>query len=198
MLLTAIIYLIYALRKIQTNLIDKSEALLSIDQELHEVKVLLAQNTTELDRYKNKYQHIISIDEVIEQRQQELELIKSDLSGLGEKYQSNLEVYDSLAKEIELYQNELNIREFGIYKPEFSFETSEEYKEKLEINYQKQKECLKNGIAIICREPWTVNGSTSEGKKLTNKYSKLMLSGFNGECDALIANVRWNNAGVLN
>ena len=29
---------------------------------------------------------------------------------------------------------------------------------------------------------------------MTNQYTKLMLRGFNGECDAAVANVSWNNA----
>lgn len=41
---------------------------------------------------------------------------------------------------------------------------------------------------------WTVGGSRRDGERMQRQYSKLMLRAFNGECEAAIAKVAWNNA----
>lgn len=44
---------------------------------------------------------------------------------------------------------------------------------------------------------WTVNGSVREGRKQINDTLKLILRAFNGECDAAIAKVKYNNVNVM-
>ncbi|MFZ1687179.1 MAG: DUF4041 domain-containing protein [Flavobacteriales bacterium] len=118
----------------------------------------------------------------------------SRLAQLSEKYKKGLESYEQLTAEVTLYQNTLELHESGIYQPQFTFDTSEEYKVKLEENYARQKEAVKNDLAVTCKTQWQVHGSQAEGKKMTDRFKKLMLFAFNGECDGLIAKVRWNNA----
>ena len=45
----------------------------------------------------------------------------------------------------------------------------------------------------MCETEWTVGNSRQEGKRMTKKAIKLTLRAFNGECDALISKVKWNN-----
>jgi DNA repair exonuclease SbcCD ATPase subunit len=52
---------------------------------------------------------------------------------------------------------------------------------------------VKNGTAAICSAQWTVDGSVSKGAANTKKFLKLMLRAFNGESNALISKVKWNN-----
>ena len=47
--------------------------------------------------------------------------------------------------------------------------------------------------AAICSTNWTIGGSEAKGRASTKKYIKLTLRAFNGECDSLIAKVKWNN-----
>jgi hypothetical protein len=56
-----------------------------------------------------------------------------------------------------------------------------------------QSATVKAGRAAVCSSEWTISGSRAEGKKVTEKILKLMLRAFNGECDALIAKVRYDN-----
>lgn len=51
--------------------------------------------------------------------------------------------------------------------------------------------------ATICPTTWTVDGSTAKGQTMINRQSKLTLRAFNGECEAAIANVRWNNFNAM-
>jgi hypothetical protein len=41
---------------------------------------------------------------------------------------------------------------------------------------------------------WSVGGSEREGARMQKQYCKLLLRAFNGECDAAVAKVSWNNA----
>ena len=56
---------------------------------------------------------------------------------------------------------------------------------------------VKAGCAAVCSSQWTIAGSRSEGKKTTDQILKLMLRAFNGECDALVAKVRYDNAAAF-
>src|SRR5581483_1119264 len=82
---------------------------------------------------------------------------------------------------------------FGLYKPHFDFQTSEEYKTALEALREKEKQFLHEGKAAISGVKWTVSNSAKEGERMQKQYTKLMLRAFNGECDAAVANVTWNN-----
>ena len=114
---------------------------------------------------------------------------------MNENYQNSHLLYTKLQNEINLYQDTLEIGSFGLYKPQFDYQTSENFKTAIEYNYEKQKQLIKNDLAAVCTTEWTVEGSKSEGRKMTNQYKKLMLFAFNGECDSCIAKVKWNNAG---
>src|SRR6185312_5087083 len=69
----------------------------------------------------------------------------------------------------------------------------EQYKVELESVYQRQKAMVTAEAAATCQTNWTVGGSSAEGKRMVKHHIKLMLYAFNGECDAQIANIRWNN-----
>jgi Domain of unknown function (DUF4041) len=138
----------------------------------------------------NKYAPVIDKDKILNERQIEIDSAEKRLFELNEKYQTALKTHANLEREINLYQDSLEIGSFGLYKPQFGFETSEKYKLAIDENYNKQKELIKNDEAVICRTEWEVGGSKAEGKKMTNKYKKLMLFAFNGECDSCIAKVK--------
>lgn len=52
---------------------------------------------------------------------------------------------------------------------------------------------LKAKTAVTCSTEWTVDESKAEGKKMVTRAIKLTTRAFNNECEAAIANVRWNN-----
>ena len=58
----------------------------------------------------------------------------------------------------------------------------------------KQKAMIKAETAVVCHTNWEVGGSAVQGRKMVKQEIKLMLYAFNGECDGIIAKVRWNNA----
>lgn len=148
--------------------------------------VLLVKCIKKNKEYQSKYSKIINIDEETEKNKNELEKLKND-------YKLKKEIYDELVSKVAIYDDEVELAEFGFYKPIFDFDTSEKFKEQIEIVKNKQKELIKTDKAILCNTEWTVQGSKSKGKIFTNKIMKLSLRAFNGECDAVIAKVKWNN-----
>ena len=82
---------------------------------------------------------------------------------MNDEYAKYKAIYDNLKKELALVEENLEIQSFGIYKPHFDFKTSEEYKAKLEQNYEKQKALIKDDGAVKCTKAWSVEGSRKEG-----------------------------------
>jgi hypothetical protein len=82
---------------------------------------------------------------------------------------------------------------FGLYKPQYSFDTSEAFKAELDNIYEKKKSLIKNDGAASYPTNWVVNNNAAEGKRMIKKEVKIMLRAFNGECDAAVARVTWNN-----
>jgi len=89
---------------------------------------------------------------------------------------------------------ELMLESFALYKPQFTFLTSEEYKSKLDEIRDSQKTLIKSGQATNANMNWTVNGSAAEGKKMVNDMIKLALRSFNNECDYCVDNVKFNTS----
>lgn len=133
-----------------------------------------------------KYKDIIDIDK-------EIDKSNLELNELRDKYKNNRDIYKKLKKEVATLEGDLDMMSFGVYKPHFNFETSEEYKEEIKKIRQQQKGLIKSKQAIKCYTDWTVDGSRVEGRKTTNKIMRLMLRAFNNECDASVLKVNWKN-----
>lgn len=162
----------------------------------------------ELKESLNKYKDIINVDSEVSKRKAALETLCSKLSelekvykdkdsALNQDYLQHKAIYENLRKEVSLLEENLENISYGLYKPHYDYKTSEEFKQKLEEIIDRQKQAIKNETAIYCPVKWEVGGSKAEGAKMKKHYSKLMLRAFNGECNATIAKVRWNNIGNM-
>lgn len=125
--------------------------------------------------------------------------ISHKLKELQDKYKL-FESLDELQEEIKRKRKELLVvdeaalmESFALYKPTYALVTVEELKLKLEKNRQLQKDLIKNGSAAYGAQNWTVNNSAAQGKKLVDDMKKLCLRSFNNECEAAIAEVKFNN-----
>jgi len=121
---------------------------------------------------------------------EELERIRADILRVGA---------DLAAAERELRSVEegLEVQSFGFYQPRYGLASSSEYVVRLKVVRDEQKALLKADTATACATAWKVGGSAAEGKKMVRNQSKLMLRAFNGECDAAIATVRYDNVTTL-
>jgi hypothetical protein len=89
------------------------------------------------------------------------------------------------------------LQDHGLYAPHFDFESSEHYRLKSDAIRSQQKMMVKEKVAAICTTRWAVGGSEVKGRKMSRDNIKLMLRAFNGECDAAVLKVRYNNVDAL-
>jgi len=87
----------------------------------------------------------------------------------------------------------LLLESFALYKPHFAFQDSAEYKARLDDVREKQKAMIREKTAATGSQTWKVNNSLTEGRKLVNDMTKLVLRSFNNECDYCVDNVKFHN-----
>ncbi len=85
----------------------------------------------------------------------------------------------SKKKEIVQLDEEILVQEFGLYKPQFDFATSDLYKERLDKNRKQQKDLITNHCAVTGAMTWSVNGDSKKGAKMVSDMQKLLLRAFN-------------------
>ncbi len=116
---------------------------------------------------------------------------------LEEQYRVAHSKYEELKGTIALLEENLEDISFGLYSPHYAFDTSEEYKAELKVVRDRQKQLIRTNDATATPGGLTIDGNRAEGKKLERQYTKVMLRAFNGESDAAVAKVSWNNVSKL-
>jgi len=155
-------------------------------------------------RLQTRYAPIIDVDsevarvkETLVNRNRQLQEFLSDnerqRGQLDHEYREAQSTYEGLRRQISLLEENLEDISFGLYTPHFNFQTSEEYKARLDMLRAQEKQLIHDGKAASCPTQWTVGGSASEGARMVKLSEKLVLRAFNGECDAALANDSWNN-----
>ena len=169
-------------------------------KELQEIAHLKLQ----LDRYKpvsdveaEAAKQREQLDKLINEKNSELISLKEQLEKLNIDYQRALETYTRLRKEMSLYENKLDLIEFGVYEPIYEFEKSDEYRIELNKIIEQQKAMITSETAAKTESTWTIDGSEAKGRASAKRYIKLTLRAFNGECESLIAKVKWNNVNQM-
>ena len=150
----------------------------------------------EIERLSNllvKYQPIIDVELEKEKISQDIVGMKSGFAALDKDYQQSLAIYKKLVADVGLYESKLDFQEHGIYQPIYTFDGSFAFKHEQDLVIEKQKKMIKDGNATLSSIKWSVNGSEAKGRAKTGRFIKLILRAFNGECDALIHKVKWNN-----
>lgn len=150
-------------------------------------------NKAALRRYESKYSKIIDVDKEVERLQNQKIIIQEDIVSIQSDYQKKYNIFQTLLRKIAIYDEDIEFAETGFYKPHFDFGTAEQYKQKIASIREQQKAMLKAKTAVTCPTEWTVGESKAEGRKMVNRAIKLTTRAFNNECEAAIANVRWNN-----
>ena len=120
----------------------------------------------------------------------QLEQQRNTLQVEKERTESNIA---KLKTQVSTLEDELNLQIHGLYEPKYDFGTSAQYKIAISEIRKRQKAMIRDKTAIPCSTEWTVDGSRTEGRKMTNQYIRLMARAFNGECDSIIPKVKYNN-----
>jgi hypothetical protein len=169
-----------------------------------DLQIQCSQSKKQKAELEAKYSGIINIEAEIDNARKnvgkaKLEQQEIDAENERRRAQSSQEYEQALAKykelkgEVSLLEENLEDISFGVYAPHFGFQTSEEYKAALEKLRNAERQMIRDGEAAVCPIKWNIGGSEQEGKRMVKAYEKLLLRAFNGECDAALANVSWNN-----
>jgi hypothetical protein len=146
---------------------------------------------------EERFKPIIDQEAEVHRLQGLAQEIDSDIAKLRASYSEKKAVFDRLAKEVAIFDDKLAFAEMGVYEPHFDFTDSEQYKTAVIAIREEQKRLVSKKIAVICTKEWTVDGSKAKGQTMTNRNIRLTLRAFNNECDAAVANARWNNANAM-
>ncbi len=163
---------IVQLEQQETCLKSDTDKQLANLQDLQKQANILEDKITSLSQETESYSNAVDIVTRIDDLKKQEKLLKGDV--------------------VELEEEKL-LQDFGLYKPMYSFATSEEYKDKLCNVRSLQKEMIKNKTAATCTTEWLVNNSRVQGKKMTNDNIKQIVLTFNIECENVISGVTFSN-----
>lgn len=172
----------------------KYTKIIDIEAECEQIKDQL-----ELDKQEIEDKALKALREIESKKDEAItkqQFVEGQIKELQSDYKSKKATYDSLTKQIAIFSEDIELIELGFYEPKFDFDVSEIFKEEIMKCKARQKALLRENSssgAIYCYREWTVDGSRSEGKKMTQKSIRLTARAFNNECEAAIANCTWKN-----
>ncbi|MGQ5719883.1 DUF4041 domain-containing protein [Pseudochrobactrum asaccharolyticum] len=150
-----------------------------------------------LQELEARFKPILTLDAEVLSLEKEIEEKRNAISDIQTSYATKKVIYDRLIKEVAIFDEKLAFAEMGIYEPHFDYSDSEEYKAAIIAVREKQKIMVSDKTAVLCPTEWSLGGSKAQGQTMTNRNIRLTLRAFNSECDASIANARWNNVNAM-
>lgn len=156
-----------------------------------------AEFQAELARLTDRFSGVISADEEEARIRAEIVELGATTEQLKMDYRTKKNIFDALVAETAIFDERISFAEMGVYEPHFDFTDSESYKTQIIAVREDQKQMIKSKVAVVCPVEWTLEGSVAKGRTMTNRTIRLTLRAFNNECDAAIANTRWNNANAM-
>ena len=185
-----------ALTTLQKKLSDyriRYDSLIDVDEELER----LTKERDELQAEVNTKRTIIDIDAELGRLTNERDELQVEIETKRTKWTADFEEaltdLEDLNAQLVSTRDAVAMESFGVYEPQFDFDDPEDYKEKLKEVREHQKEMVRDKTAAVCEIEWTVSGSKAKGQTMVNRQLRIMLRAFNGECDAAVRMVRYNN-----
>ncbi|SEG47765.1 protein of unknown function [Thalassococcus halodurans] len=151
----------------------------------------------EASSLKERFAPITSLEDERSRLAEEIKETKAKTEAVRAAYAEKRKLLETLQTQVAVYDERLSFAELGVYEPHFDFGDSEAFKEKIKEVRERQKAMVSSKEATLCPTQWTVEGSRSKGKTMINRQTRLTMRAFNNECEAAIANIRWNNAAAM-
>ncbi|MCV2875706.1 DUF4041 domain-containing protein [Rhodobacteraceae bacterium XHP0102] len=146
---------------------------------------------------EEKYAPIISVEDEISLLGNKISELEQQIEATRAEYSEKRTTLKKLEQQIAIYDEKLSFAELGVYEPHFDFNDTEEYKNEINQLRERQKAMISNKTATLCPTDWQVDGSKSKGQTMINRQTRLTMRAFNNECEAAIANTRWNNVNAM-
>ena len=156
-------------------------------------KMTVENHERELEQLKSKYSPIISIESELDQLRSSAEEARKETDDIRAQYTDKRSTLRKLEQQVAIYDERIAFAELGVYEPHFDFGDSDTYKASIKEVRDRQKVMVSSKTATVCPTDWTVDGSRSKGQTMINRQTRLTMRAFNNECEAAIANTRWNN-----
>lgn len=146
---------------------------------------------------REKLSPVTLIEDEVARLKSEAESYRTKTEEVRSTYTEKRKYLDQLEQQVAVYDERLALAELGIYEPHFDYTDSDEYKRRIIDVRDRQKKMISAGDATHCPSNWTVDGSLTKGKTMINRQTRLTMRAFNNECEAAIANTRWNNVNAM-
>ncbi|WP_126147884.1 DUF4041 domain-containing protein [Synechococcus elongatus] len=150
-----------------------------------------------LQEADQKYGGLISKESIARDLEVKISALSTQFEQISQQTQSEeKELAEKIAKlrvKLQGLEEYEIVEAFGFYESKYDFQGSDGYKYQLDKIRNQQKQLIKDKSAAVCGTKWSVGGSQKQGKKMTDNILKLVLRAFNGECDAAVMKVKYNN-----
>ncbi len=173
---------IYLYQQIKRNREESTISQTRLQEQLRQT----TQDRQRVQKHLDQYSGIIDKEDHEQKLADKISQLKQDISQLSKQKNALEEIVRAL-------EEEDNLHAIAFYQPKHSFEDSAQYQSRLELIREQQKQLIKSGQAVTSIASITLEGSVKKGEKLVNNFIKLVLRAFNGESDAAIAKVKYNN-----
>lgn len=146
---------------------------------------------------KEKYAPITSVENEVSTLRDIVKELDRQVEATRRTYSEKRVTLRKLEQQVAIYDNKLSFAELGVYEPHFEFNDSDEYKQEIRRIRDSQKAMIAAKTSTLCPTDWQVDGSYAKGRTMTNRQTRLTMRAFNNECEAAIANTRWNNVNAM-
>ena len=146
---------------------------------------------------KEKYAPIKSVEDEVSTLRRTATEIQKQIEETRSSYSEKRATLKKLEQQVAIYDEKLSFAELGVYEPHFEFNDAEEYKQEIKRIRDRQKAMVSAKTSTLCPTDWQVDGSRAKGQTMINRQTRLTMRAFNNECEAAIANTRWNNVNAM-
>lgn len=177
------------------DLIDKNKKLeeqANLKLSLHEMKPieleqLISKKNQDIDKLNSDFEEKkAEIHNTITSNQSKIESLKNEIKGLENQK-------ENIRADISDLEPDVEMSSYGLYKPQYDFSTTLEYKDELDYVRDEQKSMIKDKTAVSYNPNWLVNNSSAAGRKMNRNNIKAILRSFNNECTEAINKATYSN-----
>lgn len=169
------------------------------------VREQLAARHTKLERdeqtLREHYGPVAELASKSARLHQEQQTLEDEIATRKQRFEEALanvlKDHNRLVAEVAVLETKAELASFAFYAPHYHFDSSERYKLELETIRDQQTEMLKDKSATRCGTEWRIDGSVAKGRQMVNRLLKLQLRAFNGESDAAVSKVKYNNIATM-
>ncbi len=146
---------------------------------------------------KEKYAPITSVEDEVSTLRDTATEIQKQIEKTRSTYSEKRATLKMIEQQVAIYDEKLSFAELGVYEPHFEFNDADEFKQEIKRIRDGQKAMISAKTSTLCPTDWEMNGSRAKGQTMINRQTRLTMRAFNNECEAAIANTRWNNVNAM-